>query len=38
LAGLELGLDGQRDFQRERGDGVYEQLADRLIDAASGDR
>ena len=35
-ARFELGLDGERDLERERCDGVEQQLADRLIDAAAG--
>jgi hypothetical protein len=37
-ARLELGLDGERDVERERRDGVQEQLADRLVDRRSGER
>ena len=36
-AGFELGLDGERDLERERGDGVEQQLADRGVDAGAGD-
>ena len=36
-AGLELGLDGERDLERERGDGVEQQLADRGVDGGAGD-
>ena len=32
-AGFELGLDGEGDLERERGDGVEQQLADRVVDA-----
>ena len=37
-AGFELGLDGECDLERERGDGLEQQLRDRLIDAVAGDR
>jgi len=37
-ASFELGLDAERDLQCERGDRVEQELADRLVDAASGDR
>ena len=37
-ARFELGLDGERDLQGERGDGVEQQLADRGVDAVAGDR
>jgi hypothetical protein len=34
-AGFEFGLDGQRDLERERGDGLQQQLFDRLIDGVA---
>ena len=34
---FELGLDGQRDLQGERGDGLEQQFADRCVDALPGD-
>jgi hypothetical protein len=37
-AGFELGLDGERDLERERRDGLEQQLRDRLIDAVARDR
>jgi hypothetical protein len=36
-AGLKLGLDGERDLECERRDGIQEQLSDCVVDAASGD-
>ena len=37
-ARFQLGLDGERDLERERGDRVEQQLADRGVDAVAGDR
>ena len=37
-AGFELGLNVERDLERERGDGVEQQLADRLVDVVARDR
>ena len=34
-AGFELGLDGEGDVECERGDGVEQQLPDRLVDACA---
>ena len=34
---FELGLNGERDLECERGDGVEQQLADRGVDAVAGD-
>ena len=36
-AGLEFGLHGERDLERERGEGVEQQLPDRGVDAGAGD-
>ena len=36
-AGFELGLDAERDLEGERGDGVEQELADRVVDAVAGD-
>lgn len=36
-AGFELGLDGQGDLERERGDGVQQEPGDGGIDAGAGD-
>ena len=35
-AGFELCLDGERDLERERGDGVEQQRADGLVDRVAG--
>ena len=35
-AGLELGFDGQRDLERERGDGREQQVGDGGVDTAAG--
>ena len=36
-AGFELGLDGERDFERERGDGLEQQIPDRAVDRVAGE-
>ena len=36
-AAFELGLDGERDVERERSDGLEQQIADRTVDRVSGE-